>query len=112
MRREVLLWLAILMGPAMWFASMETNFVLAPWVCQWKSRLVPNLISAAAIAIVALFGLLAHHEWREAGAGTADAASPASRPRAMAIGGMVLSGLFVVVIFAQAIPDLFMDACQ
>lgn len=112
MKRDFLLWLSILAGPAVWFLNMEASFALAPWVCQWQSNLVPGLTAAIALAIVATSGLLARYEWQRLEVPSGDPQPAEPRPRAMALGGMLLSGLFFIVIVAQTIPTLQLGLCQ
>jgi hypothetical protein len=107
MNRTLLLWLVILTGPVIWFIDLEANFAVAAWVCQWQSRLVLAVLSAASLVIVAASAVIAWREWHQL---RAPAAGP--RPRAMAIGGMTLSAVFFVVIVAQAVPTLLLDGCQ
>ncbi len=112
MKRDFLLWLTSLAGPAVWFLNMEASFALAPWVCRWQSGFIPGLTAASALAIVAASGLLARYEWQrlEVPSGEPQPAEP--RPRAMALGGMILSALFFIVILAQTIPTLELGLCQ
>lgn len=112
MKRDLLLWITILAGPIAWFISMEANFALAPWVCQWQSRVAPNLVSILALLLVASFGFLARREWTHLRSNAGDPQSVEARPRAMAIGGTVLSGLFFIVILAQAFPHWMLNGCQ
>lgn len=112
MKRDFLLWLTILSGPAVWFINMEASFALAPWVCQWQSSLVPALTASIALAIVAASGLLARYEWQRLEVPTGDPQPAEPRPRAMALGGMLLSGLFFIVILAQTIPTIELGLCQ
>ena len=67
MKREIVLWAAVLAGPLIWFTAMQTNFVLAPWACAfgWKPALY--VVSIVALAIVAGSGLLAHKHWKQLG---------------------------------------------
>ena len=112
MKRDFLLWLTILAGPAAWFLNMEASFALVPLVCQWHSGFVPGLTAAIALAIVAASGLLARYEWQRLEVHSGDPQPAEPRPRAMALGGMLLSGLFFVVILAQTIPTLELELCQ
>lgn len=112
MKRDFLLWLTILVGPAVRFLNMEASFALAPWVCQWQSSFVPGLTAAVALAIVAAAGLLARYEWQRLEVPSGDPQPAEPRPRAMALGGMLLSGLFFIVILAQTVPTLDLGLCQ
>ena len=106
MNRALGLWLLVLIAPVIWFINLEANFAMAGWVCQWRSRLVLALISAASLVVVAVTGLLA---WRRA-----YSSDPLVLRTSVVLltGGVVLSSLFFIVILAQAVPTLFLDGCQ
>jgi hypothetical protein len=98
MKRDLVLWLTLLASPAAWFLNLNAKFALT----QWKPALFA--ISGATLAVAALSGSVAWREWRNTG--------PDERARSMALGGVVLSGLFFLVILAQAIPDLMLTGAE
>jgi hypothetical protein len=112
MNRDLLLWMGILTGPIIWFINLETGFALAPWLCPWHSKFSPNLVSLIALLIVAGSGMIGWRQWNQIQTRSAGEGAPEARPRAMAIGGMVLSGMFFLAIVAQALPQLLLDGCQ
>jgi len=112
MNRDLLLWIGILTGPIIWFINMETGFVLAPWLCAWQSRFVPNLVSVIALLLVAGSGLIGWHLRTELRPNSVEPDAVDARPVAMATGAMVLSAMFFLVIFVQMLPQFFLDGCQ
>lgn len=106
MKRTLVLWLVLLIAPLIWFINLEASFAAAGWVCQWRSRLVLALLSAASLLAVAAAGLFSWRQWHEIEAGGG------AHGRVLATGGAALSALFFIVIAAQAIPTLLLDACQ
>ncbi len=113
MKREIVLWAAVLAGPLIWFTAMQANFVLAPWACAlgWKPALYA--VSIIALAIVAGFGFVARREWQQLGEADAHEQGGAlAAERALAIGGMALSAMSFLVILAQAIPQIILGACE
>ncbi len=113
MKREIALWAGILVGPVTWFLSMLANFALAPWACTlaWKPALFA--VSILALLITAGSGLLSWAEWQRLGREEAgEAGTVVARSRALAIGGILLSGFTSLVIVAQFLPHIILGACQ
>ena len=113
MSRDLALWTGILAGPVVWLISFQANYALVPWACIFGGKLALYLVSVAAIAACAASGLLAWREWNALGREIpGEGADPLSRGRIMAISGVVLSASFLLVVIAQAIPELVLGACQ
>ena len=113
MSRELALWTGILAGPIVWLVSFEANFALAPWACVTRGKLALYGVSILALLFAAASGLVAWREWKVAGErapGDGEGALP--RIRIMALGGVLLSVLFFLVILAQAIPEVILKACD
>jgi hypothetical protein len=113
MTRDLALWTSLLAGPIVWLISFEANFALSPWACVTRGKAALYAVSILALLLSAGSGLLAWREWGELGKeppGDSEGALP--RRRMMAMGGVLLSGLFCLVILAQAIPELILKACD
>lgn len=113
MSRDAALWTGVLAGPIVWLLSFEANFALAPWACTFDAKLALYIISVIALLLAAASGLLAWRQWKELGQewpGEGGGALP--RSRIMAIGGVLLSAMFFLVILAQSIPEVVLGACQ
>lgn len=95
--RQAALGTGLLLAPLVWFASLEANFALAPLACAGRGNSVLLLISAAALALAIVSGLLA---W-----------SQRTFHKRLAVSGAVISALFSIVIVAQAIPNLMLGGC-
>lgn len=112
-RRDVTLWAGILAGPIVWLLSFQAKFTLAPWACEFNTKLALFLVTILALALVAGSGLLAWREWSELGkVWPGEAGGTLARSRIMAIGGVLLSAMFFLVIVAQSIPELILGACE
>ncbi|MDQ6679315.1 MAG: hypothetical protein M3Z09_18690 [Acidobacteriota bacterium] len=103
MKRTPALWTGLLAGPVVWLLSLEANFALAPWVCAFHWKAAAYVVSLAAFAITAAAGLIAWRQWRQV---------EGQRPRAMALGGVMLSAGFLVALLAQSIPQFMMAGCE
>ena len=113
MKRDFALWIGVLAGPVVWLCSFEANYALAPWACIFQAKLALYLVSLAALLLCAGSGMMAWRQWIELGRewpGGEGGTLP--RSRIMAIGGVLLSAMFFLVILAQAIPEVLLEACQ
>jgi hypothetical protein len=113
MKSQMRLWAILLAAPAIWFTSLCTNFVLAPWACalHWKPALY--CVSIVALAATALCGLTAWKDWNQLGrADPGEASGAVPSERALASGGVLLSAMFFLVILAQGIAEVTLGACQ
>jgi hypothetical protein len=113
MSRELALWTGVLGGPVVWLLSFEANFALAPWACTFDAKLALYIVSVVALVSAAASGLLAWRQWKDLGQewpGEGGGVLP--RSRIMAIGGVLLSAMFFLVILAQALPEIILGACQ
>jgi hypothetical protein len=102
--------LAALGSPVIWFLGYLTQFAATPLTCQWRSNLTIWTIAAAALLLDFGSGFLAWLQWN----GQPEKGMPgtAVMPRWLALGGIALSGVFFIVIVAQAIPSLMLGGCE
>lgn len=111
--RDFALWIGILTGPVVWLLSFQANFTLAPWACEFNTKIALFLVTILALVLLAGSGLLAWHEWTALGrVSPGDAAGAVGRSRIMAMGGVLLSAMFFLVVVAQSIPELILGACE
>jgi hypothetical protein len=88
----------LILAPMAWFASLETNFALAPLACSDHGKSILLLVSATALGLTVTSGFLA---WTQR-----------TFHRRLAASGAVISSLFSIVIIAQAIPNLMLGGCE
>lgn len=112
-RRDLALWAGILLAPFAWSAQLLINYSLTMTVCVNRQEWILHLVSLAA-ALAALGGaLIARGAWTRLTSGsTLEGDARATGRRFMALGGIVLSLFFVVVIFALDLPTWWLDPCQ
>lgn len=115
MKQTAALWTGLLLGPAIWFLSLEAKFALAPTVCglNWKPAIY--VVSVIAILITAGAGFLSWSQLRELNRRELKppADAPAlSRARAMAIGGVAMNAALIIVLLAQSLPELILRGCE
>jgi len=112
-RRDLWLWTVVLAPPIAWLCSFEAVFALAPWACTFQTKVALYLIFLCTLLVELSIGALAWRLWKTTGrewATHAEGSLP--RKRFMAIGGLVFSAGFALVVVAQAIPSLVLGACE
>jgi hypothetical protein len=113
MSKNLALWTGVLAGPIVWLLSFEAKFALAPWACTFQSEAALYSIAIAALILCAASAVLSWQEWRTLGSQSNNEAEDASaRGNFMALGGIVLSAGFFIVVLAQWLPDLMLRACE
>jgi hypothetical protein len=113
MNRTLALWTGLLTGPIVWFISLEAKFALAPWVCAFHWKPAVYMVSLVAFLVTAAAGLLSWNQWRQLSAEHSETGdSVLARPRIMALGGVMLSAGFFVVLAAQSLPELLLAGCE
>jgi hypothetical protein len=111
--RDRLLWISLLASPVFWLFSFQAKFSWGPLACASQTKVVLFLFSLIAFLLSAAAGFLARRQWKELGnQQPGESSGPLARSRFMALGGMVFSISFCMVIVAQSIPDLILGACQ
>jgi TRAP-type C4-dicarboxylate transport system permease small subunit len=112
-RENLNLWIAVLGSAVVWFVQMQTNYTLVSWVCATGHHWTLYLACVLALAAAALPGWIGWKCWRENSTDreTERESAGAGRRRFMALLGVMLSALFFLLIFAQALPHFFIDPC-
>lgn len=100
---------AALASPVIWFASHAIQFALAPLTCQWQSNAILWTVAGASLLLELLSGWAAWTAWQTQPAVGMPGAPP--MPRWLSLSGMLLSGVFFLVIAAQSIPSLMLGGC-
>lgn len=118
-----LLWFGLFGGHVAWTLQLVVNYVLASLACLPQApdvaiagvhgyALLMALVSAVTGAVALTATVAAFRLWRQsAGNGRWDA-EPARWPGFVALAGFLLSGLFLVVIVAGGIVNLFLAPCS
>jgi hypothetical protein len=110
------LWIGVLAGPITWAVLLETNYVLSYVACEQRHKWMLHLATAVAALIVVIAGYFA---WRAAPPlgsteePTADRdQTRVLRARFMAIGALVLSAWFTLVILSTEVVISILEVCS
>jgi heme/copper-type cytochrome/quinol oxidase subunit 2 len=107
------LWYGILVPPLSFGADLLLSYALVAHACSTGHFYLLHLITIIAVLVTLSAGLLA---WREYNRIPRDAndegGSPIDRAHFMAIGAMIWSAAFVIVIIANAVPRWILSPCD
>ena len=113
MKPNMLLWAGIFTGPVAWFINLNANFALAPLACTGGNKVPLFLVSGITLALAFLACGVSFLEWqRQSRDDAGEVVASDTRRRAMGMAGMAISGLSLLVIAAQAIPNLILGGCE
>jgi hypothetical protein len=124
--RRMALWFGLFGAPALWSVQLMSGFAVSAHGCFPQSvpltsatvgvRAIVTLISVVAAAGAVAAGLIAHASWQ----GARDAASGSERAkldgrqeriRFMALGGMMMSALFLFAILLSFVSIAVVSPC-
>jgi hypothetical protein len=95
------LWTGVLAGPMAWAADLTITYALVKWSCGHRAEGLLHVPMLAALAVIGSGAMIA---W---------SVEPHNdRERFMWTLALLMSALFVVVVIATEIPNLFLHACQ
>jgi hypothetical protein len=107
------LWAGILLPPFAWFLDQQLSYLLVPWACVSGRQFILHLVTLTMLLLVVGSGFTAWHSWQRARHGGPDGAGGVeARSRFMAVGGLLSSIMFFLVIVAQGIPSFILNACE
>jgi hypothetical protein len=113
-RSEILTqWAGVLAGPLAWMFQQQISYLLVKFACKHGWHLPFHLVSLLALLLIAGGAFVAWRTWQQAGQEWPSGSGGAlSRSRFMAVLGLLLSGLFFLLIVAQSIPSFILGPCQ
>ena len=107
------LWFGILAGPLAFLLNLQLSYMLVQPVCVTALHLVLHLVPVGALLLTVSGGVSAWWNWRRTGqAESSKAAGVLPCSRFMAGVGLLTSGLFILVIVAQWLPNFILTPCQ
>jgi hypothetical protein len=107
------LWFGILAGPLAFLLNLQLSYMLVQPVCVTAHHLVLHLVPVGALLLTVSGGVSAWRNWRRTGqAESSEAGGVLPRSRFLAGVGLLTSGLFIVVIVAQWLPNFILALCQ
>ncbi len=119
--RSLGLWFGVFGPPAAWAAQVLLGDALYEFGCApgftprdvlgVPFEVVALLVTAVLAATASAAGFVAAAAWRRLGREREEAAPSWIRARAMALGGMVSSGLFTLLIAFGFLPPLILRGC-
>lgn len=94
---------AVLLPPIVCLTQMEVAYALVPYACKDGIEFSLYIVHFVGLVLALGCGLMAYSGWKS---------EQADYQRFLAAGGLLSSGLFSLLIIAQAIATFLMGACQ
>lgn len=107
-----LLWFGVLGGPAAWTAHLLVSYGLVYVVRGGGPVLLLHLTTLVTALVALAAGFAAWRGWRPHPDNEAQDANVAGRRAFMGYTGLLLSGLFFLVILVEGTPPLFLNASE
>lgn len=112
-RAPALQWVGLFLAPAVFFAHLQTAYVLVPWVCVTRQVVWLHLVDVLAIALAAAGSWAAWRvHARARGEQANDGAGSVPRTRFLGLIGLCISAVFVLLLVAQWAASLTISPCQ
>jgi hypothetical protein len=112
-RRDVILWLAVLAGPAAWALQLLSNYSLTPTACDLGSKTILHLVSLGCLLLALTGAWVCWSWWKKLPEGSTEMGdAEQSRVRFMALAGAVSCVFFALVIVAAEIPNWTLRVCD
>lgn len=112
-RENLELWIGLLGTAVIWAVQLQFNYALVPWACSSGNKWVLYVSSLVFLLCGAVPGWVGWKCWKasDQGKGADRESARDGRRRFMALAGMMMSGLFFLLMLAQAIPNFFVNPC-
>jgi hypothetical protein len=111
-RTNMRLWIAVLGAAIIWFLQLQTSYSLVVYACASGAVWALHAASLLFLILAAIPGWIGWQHWKlDSQANNKRKSTHAGRQRFMALLGLMLTGLFLLLILAQAIPSFFFDPC-
>jgi hypothetical protein len=108
----LLLWFAVLAGPAAWALDELISYSAVKPVCFADAKFTLTAINAAALVLVATGALAARSCLSKLRDGTDDGPRQIDRSYFMAVGALALNGLIALLIVFATIPHFVLSPCE
>jgi hypothetical protein len=107
----LVLWAGILGPPVVFLVDLTLSYALAYWACSSGHRVVLDLVTLCALAIVFLCGWNAWRLLEGSPGADPQGGHRGDRTRFMAQVGLLTSALFTLAVLAFAVPRLVIGPC-
>lgn len=105
-------WLAFLGGPVVWSGAFFVSYALVPTICQRGGLWILQVIPVVGFCLILGAGGLAWRNWTRLAGQEGDPERRVERGRFMALGGIILSVGFGLLMIAQLIPTFAVHPCR
>ena len=111
--RNFSLWIGLLLPPITWALQMQFNYWLIRGACARGSSAALFAVTLISLVLVALAGFSSFLAWQRVGQKWPSSfGDRVSRNRFLAVMGLLMAGMFFVVVVAQGIAAIVFHPCQ
>ena len=105
------LWAGVLVGPMAALIQLQVNYALVLWACSHHSTSPLHIVSALALFLTIVAGLLSFQIWQGVSV-REDGPGPPARTKLMSFLGILISIMMSLVIIAQWLAVFIHDPCE
>ena len=106
-------WFALLFAPAVFFAHLQSAYLLVPWSCGSGNTFWLHLVSGVATVLSGLGTWVAWRLWEEVDREVGSSASgEVPRTGFLAVTGLASSAMITLVLLAQWATEFVIGPCQ
>jgi hypothetical protein len=107
------LWAGVLAGPLVWLFDQQIKYMFLTYLCSPAGLVWLHLISLLSLLSIMAAAYLSWRNWQRAGSSLPDhKGGTLARSRFMSLLGMLMNGLFSLLILAQWLPGFFFNPCE
>jgi TRAP-type C4-dicarboxylate transport system permease small subunit len=107
------LWTGVLAGPVVWMLDQQIKYMFLTYLCSPAGRAWVHLISILSFLCIIAAAFLSWRNWQRAGSTLSDdKGGTFGRSRFMSLLGLLMNGLFSLLIVAQWLPGFFFNPCE
>jgi hypothetical protein len=107
------LWLGVLAGPVVWIFDQQIKYMFLTYLCSPTGLALLHIVSFISLALIGTAAVISWLNWQSAGGGEPDGkGGTMARSRFMGVLGLLMNGLFSLLIIAQWLPGFFFNPCQ
>jgi formate hydrogenlyase subunit 3/multisubunit Na+/H+ antiporter MnhD subunit len=108
-----MLWIGVLAPAIIWKVRFWLSYITVPYACWWDASWLLNVITVVTLVLLAGTGWYAWRRWRDAGQGAElEQDGLVTRTRFLGVLGMLSSGMFFYVVFAEGLANFFVSPCM
>ena len=101
------------LAPTAWFLDLQISYAAIKWVCEHNSRWVLLLLPVVSLAFIGAGTWMSWSAFTQLRDSTdEEGARMEDRSYFLAVSGLVMNGIFALLILASLVPRYFLSPCE